>query len=161
MHDGKGRKVGGSRPLFSLSIVASAFSFSPLPSLHTTQRIPLGKVVILSDWLRHFRVPLDLCIKTRLSAQLLIWKWFFIAMQVILIFTNVHLTSFESDVFWNSAGGGLFTWLLRRLLQTQTTWLKTRQVRSCHSGVGAGAGDYPAYYENDHQLLIWETKGTS
>ena len=111
--------------------------------------------------IRHFRVPPDLCIKTRLSAQLLIWKWFFIAMQVILIFTNVHLTSFESDVFWNSAGGGLFTWLLRWLLQTQTTWLKTRQVRSCHSGVGSGAGDYPAYYENDHQLLIWETKGTS
>ena len=41
----------------------------------------------------HFR---DLCIKTRLSAQLLIWKWFFILMQINLIFTRkvVHLASF-------------------------------------------------------------------
>ena len=43
----------------------------------------------------HFR---DLCIKTRLSAQSLIRKWFFIPMQIKLIFTRkvVHLTS-----FWN------------------------------------------------------------
>ena len=41
----------------------------------------------------HFR---DLCIKTRLKAQLLIWKWFFILMQINLIFTRkvVHLASF-------------------------------------------------------------------
>ena len=72
------------------------FLFSLLPSLPTTQRTPLGKVVILSDWLRHFRVPPDLCIKTRSSAQTLIWKWFFIGMQVKLIFTRkvVHLASF-------------------------------------------------------------------
>ena len=44
----------------------------------------------------HFRVPLGLCIKTRLSAQPLIWKWFFILMQIKLIFTRkvVHLASF-------------------------------------------------------------------
>ena len=35
-----------------------------------------------------FRVPLGLCIKTRLSAQPLIWKWFFILMQIKLIFTR-------------------------------------------------------------------------
>ena len=41
----------------------------------------------------HFR---DLCIKTRLSAQPLIRKWFFILMQIKLIFTRkvVHLASF-------------------------------------------------------------------
>ena len=41
----------------------------------------------------HFR---DLCIETRLSAQPLIWKWFFILMQIKLIFTRkvVHLASF-------------------------------------------------------------------
>ena len=36
----------------------------------------------------HFRVPLGLCIKTRLSAQPVIWKWFFILMQIKLIFTT-------------------------------------------------------------------------
>ena len=44
----------------------------------------------------HFPVPLSLCIKTRLSAQPLIWKWFFILMQIKLIFTRKaeHLASF-------------------------------------------------------------------
>ena len=35
-----------------------------------------------------FRVPPGLCIETRLSAQPLIWKWFFILMQIKLIFTR-------------------------------------------------------------------------
>ena len=34
-------------------------------------------------WIGHFRVPLGLCIKTRWIAQPLIWKWFFILMQII------------------------------------------------------------------------------
>ena len=40
--------------------------------------------------------PRGLCIKTRLSAQPFIWKWFFILMQIKLIFTRkvVHLASF-------------------------------------------------------------------
>ena len=44
----------------------------------------------------HFRVPPGLGIKTRLSAQPLIWKWFFILMQMKLVFTRtvVHLVSF-------------------------------------------------------------------
>ena len=46
--------------------------------------------------IRHFRVPPGLCIKTRLSAQPLMWKWFFILMQINLIFTRkaVLLASF-------------------------------------------------------------------
>ena len=46
--------------------------------------------------IRHFRVPPGLSIKTRLSAQPLIWKWFFILMQVKLNSTRkvVHLASF-------------------------------------------------------------------
>ena len=45
---------------------------------------------------RPFRVPPSLCIKTRVSAQPLIWKWFFIVVQIKLIFTRtfVHLASF-------------------------------------------------------------------
>ena len=45
--------------------------------------------------LGHFRVPPGLCIKTLLT-QPLIWKWFFILMQIKLIFTKkkvVHLAS--------------------------------------------------------------------
>ena len=45
-----------------------------------------------------------LCFKTRLSAQPLICKWFFILMQIKLIFTRkvVHLASFWKWGFWNS-----------------------------------------------------------
>ena len=52
----------------------------------------------------HFRVPPGLCMKTRLSAQPLIWKWLFILMQIKLIFTRkvVHLASFWRWGFWNS-----------------------------------------------------------
>ena len=44
----------------------------------------------------HFRVPPGLCFKTRVGAQPLIWKSFFILMQIKLIFTRkvVHLASF-------------------------------------------------------------------
>ena len=44
----------------------------------------------------NFRVSPGLCIKTRLSAQPLIWKWFFILMQIKFIFTRevVLLASF-------------------------------------------------------------------
>ena len=44
----------------------------------------------------HFRVPPGPCIKTRLSAQPLIWKCFYILMQIKLVFTRkvVHLASF-------------------------------------------------------------------
>ena len=46
-----------------------------------------------------------LCFKTRVGAQPLIWKSFFILMQIKLIFTRkvVHLATFESEGFWNSA----------------------------------------------------------
>ena len=44
----------------------------------------------------HFVVPPGLCFKTRVGAQPLIWKSFFILMQIKLIFTRkfVHLASF-------------------------------------------------------------------
>ena len=42
-----------------------------------------------------------LCIKTRLSARPLIWRWFFILMQIKLIFTRkvVHFFSLKVSVF--------------------------------------------------------------
>ena len=44
----------------------------------------------------HFWVPPGLCIRRRLSAQPLIWKWLFILVQIKLIFARkvVHLASF-------------------------------------------------------------------
>ena len=44
----------------------------------------------------HFRVPPGLCFKTRVDARPLIWKSFFILMQIKLIFTREieHLASF-------------------------------------------------------------------
>ena len=59
---------------------------------------------------RHFRVPPGLCIKMRLSAQPLIWKWCFILMQIKLIFTRKVCTwpHFESEGFWNWEGAYFF-----------------------------------------------------
>ena len=48
-------------------------------------------------WWTHFcQTPPGLCITTRVSAQPLMWNWFFILMQVKLIFARkvVHLASF-------------------------------------------------------------------
>ena len=54
--------------------------------------------------LGHFRVPPFLCFKTRVGAQPLIWKSFFILRQIKLIFTRkvVHQPHFETEGFWNS-----------------------------------------------------------
>ena len=57
----------------------------------------------------HFRVPPGLCFKTRVGAQPLIWKPFFILIQIKLIFTRkvVHLASFWKWGFLE-LGTGLF-----------------------------------------------------
>ena len=53
-------------------------------------------------WMNHLRVPLGFCIKTRLSAQPLIWKLCFILMQIKLFFTRIIFkvrVELESDLF--------------------------------------------------------------
>ena len=59
---------------------------------------------------RHFRVTPGLCIKMRLSAQPLIWKWCFILMQIKLILARKVCTwpHFESEGFWNWEGAYFF-----------------------------------------------------
>ena len=59
----------------------------------------------------HFRVPPGLCFKTRVDAQPLIWKSFFILMQIKLIFTRkvVHLASFWKWRFLKLGSGLLFS----------------------------------------------------
>ena len=161
MHDGKGA-VERREPLVhsSLPIIPTAFSFCPLLILHTTQRTPLGKVVTLSDWLRHFRVPPDLCIKTRLSAQLLIWKWFFIAMQIKLIFTNVHLTSFWK---WGvlELGGRWPVHMTVKMTFADSDCLTENQTGAELSLRGGGGGwgfPPPSYYEDDLGYLYEKQK---
>ena len=55
-----------------------------------------AKLISSTFEIGYFRVSPGLCIKTRLSAQPLIWKCFSILMQIKLIFTTtvVHLASF-------------------------------------------------------------------
>ena len=57
----------------------------------------------------HFRVPRGLCLKTRVGAQPLIWKSFFILTQINLIFRRivVHLTSFWKWGFLELGSGRL------------------------------------------------------
>ena len=60
------------------------------------RRLRVARVDGLPWTIGHFRFSPDLCFKTRLGAQPLIWKSFFILMQIKLIFTTkvVHLASF-------------------------------------------------------------------
>ena len=82
---GSGTSLYPSRPVcFVVVIIIS------IPSSYTylanSVLYPIG----------HFRVPRGLCFKTRVGAQPLIWKSFFILIQIKLIFTRkvVHLASF-------------------------------------------------------------------
>ena len=85
-----------------------------------------SKMIII---IGHFRVPPGLCIKTRLSAQPLIWKWFFILMQIKLIFTRkvLHLASFWKWGFmelrsgllcWTKFGKKSIKWYWRLFMAT-------------------------------------------
>ena len=62
---------------------------------------------VFKSWIGHFRVPPGLCFRTRVGAQPLIWKSFFILMQIKLIFTRkvVHLASFWKWGFLELASG--------------------------------------------------------
>ena len=64
----------------------SLLHYPPPPPTSDVNALPRPQIV---------RVPTGLCIKTRLSSQPLIWKWFFIFIQIKLIFTRkaVHLAS--------------------------------------------------------------------
>ena len=67
--------------------------------------------LLLCYTIGNFRVPPGLCIKTSLSAQPLIWKWFFILTQIKLISTRkvVHFASFWKWGFFE-LGSGLLNW---------------------------------------------------
>ena len=80
---------------------------------------------IVSGSTGHFRVPPGLSFKTRVGAQPLIWKSFFILMQIKLIFTKkvVHLASFWKRGFLE-LGSGLFS----SCLNSWKEWMNFFQV---------------------------------
>ena len=83
--------------LSSLYTPITKYTFSSPNWSYGLSKENLMKVESISPLaIGNFRVSPGLCIKTRLSAQPLIWKWFFILMQIKLIFTRkvVHLASF-------------------------------------------------------------------
>ena len=90
--------------------------------------------IVCGSWLwkiGHFQVPPGLCIRTRLSAQPLIWKWFFILTQVKLIFTRKveHLASFWKWGFFE-LGSGLFSRGLELIRKTKNfEWIMITYVR--------------------------------
>ena len=83
-----------------------------------------GRDVTCKPAIGHFRVPPGLCIKTRLSAQPLIWKSFFILRQIKLILTRkvVYLASFWKWGFLE-LGSGLFPKVTYVLFPLQTSTL--------------------------------------
>ena len=72
-------------------VIEEALNQGTIPQLFSSE----GPRKLIS----HFRVPPGLCIKARLTAQPLIWKWFFILMQIKQV---VHLASFWKWGFLNS-----------------------------------------------------------
>ena len=86
---------------------------------------------VFKSWIGHFRVPLGLCFKTRVGAQPLIWKSFFIFMQIKLIFTRkvVHLASFWKWGFLELASG-LFGPPCKGLQDIFRFWIPCRRFRT-------------------------------
>ena len=97
MRDGKGA-VERREPLVhsSLPIVPSTFSFSPLPSIPTSQSTPLGKVVNTEWLLKSFSSSPGPLYQNEVKCSAFDREMIFIAMQVKLIFTRkvLHLASF-------------------------------------------------------------------
>ena len=89
----------------------------------------------------HFVVPPGLCFKTRVGAQPLIWKSFFILMQIKLIFTRkfVHLASFWKWGFLE-LGSGLFRSERKWKVKTQVNPLMLAKFSAAPSSLGTMAG---------------------
>ena len=93
-------------------------SLETQPMRHVRNEKKLGRV--------NFR---GLCIKTRLSGQPLIWKGFFILMQIKLIFTrlDMHLASLKVRVF------GTQMWPILRWLRRLRTKLQILPTPLSHN----------------------------
>ena len=104
----------------------------------------------------HFRVPLGLCIKRRLSAQPLIWKWLFILVQIKLMFARkvVHLA-----LFWKWGFLELGSGLLTSEGNSTYMWKYTNLDESFHHRPRAGDWDFSqrlAYFHMKRSWCFWE-----
>ena len=112
----------------------------------------------------HFWVPPGLCFKTWVGAQPLIWKSFFMLMQIKLIFTTkvVHLASFwkwgflelRSGLFSSSSTCDEFNcifWALKTVtFEISTVWIFSLRIDSYN----------PCYYSFKTLLRFWLAKST-
>ena len=106
------KKKQENKTSLTLQVPVSTYNYSRLFSAYffgeLVEKSCLKIKAFTQLWwsISHFRVPPGLFIKTRLhvSAQPLIWKWFFILKQIKLIITRkvVHLASFWKWGVWNS-----------------------------------------------------------
>ena len=108
------------------------------------QPMEFGTLLTFKVPIVHFRVPQGHCFKTRVGAQSLIWKSFFMLMQIKLIFTRkaVHLASFwkwgflalGSDLFSSSSICDEFNcifWALKTVtLEISTVWIFPLKIDS-------------------------------
>ena len=117
--------------LFIPSLLTTPFlaaRYQSVPSDKVASKVSVGGKAVSDFWrttkfsfqIGHFRVPLGLCIKMWLSAQPLLWKWFFILMQVKLFVTRkvVHLASIWKWWFLELRSGILSCiclWNVRRI----------------------------------------------
>ena len=131
---------------FAVPVVATVV-VAPAPSYYYCQRVRQAKtpdrrggtIQLISKrailWgtkckeIGHCRVPPSLCIKTKLSAQPLIWKWFFILMQLKLIFTrklwNSPFPSSKKFHFQNEAKCEIFVVKMSFICIISYQWLRT------------------------------------
>ena len=117
--------------LFIPSLLTTPFlaaRYQSVPSDKVASKVSVGGKAVSDFWrttkfsfqIGHFQGPLGLCIKTWLSAQPLMWKWFFILMQVKLFVTRkvVHLASIWKWWFLELRSGILSCiclWNVRRI----------------------------------------------
>ena len=99
-----GQAGGWGLPLAIVKSMISGYFHSKKMKIGQKEHLSFSIPCLL---IGHFRLPPSLCFKTRVGAQPLIWRSFFILMQIKLIFTRkvVHLASFWKGGFLELGSG--------------------------------------------------------
>ena len=135
---------------FSVPVLVSGRSLGWFPHFRVAmdtslQPIEFGTPLTFKVPIVHFRVPQGLCLKMRVRVQPLIWKSFFMLMQIKLIFTRkvAHLASFWKWGFFELGRSGLFPssstcdelncifWALKTVIfEISTVWIFSLRIDS-------------------------------
>ena len=118
------QKYSAARRIFQLSSQCFIWRWKYI----TSRTVPVSFSFL--KWGGHFRVLSGLCFKTRVGAQPLIWKSFFILMQIKLFFTRkvVHPASFWKWGFLE-LGSGLFGVHYTTNMITYLEWLRKDRLK--------------------------------